>query len=202
MDNEQIQQDQEIDLLELIRLLLNRWYLIFGAVVIVFSLTAAYAYGVMEDTYTSRASIMVNVRDEQWDSSDLQLAQRLLDTYTDVAESNSALSRVRDETNLEYSNSRLRNMISISRGRSDSIILYIEVVSEDPQEAAMLSNAMVNTIMTMSQENSSLHDVEELDFAEVPDNPKWSESVVISSNWYCFRWDDWCLFGLYFRIFG
>ena len=172
MDNQQTQQEQEIDLLELIRMLLNRWYIIGAALVLVFSATAIYAYGVLNDTYTSRASIMVNVRDDaQWDSSDLALAQRLIDTYTDVAESNTALTRVREETNLDYSNNRLRDMISITRGRSDSVILYIEVESEDPEHAALIANAMVSTISDMSVENNALYDVEELDTAFVPENP-------------------------------
>lgn len=170
MENEQ--HEQEIDLLELFRMLLSRWYLLVAAVALVFSATTGYAYGVLDDVYTSRASIMVNVRDEeQWSSADLALAQRLIDTYTDVAESNTALNRLRDETGVEYSNNALRNMITISRGRSDSIILYIEVDSEDPLEASMIANSMVDIIQTMSQESNSLHDVEQLDFAEQPLNP-------------------------------
>jgi len=171
--------EQEIDLLELIKMVLSRWYIIVASVVVVMSLTAIYAYGMQDDYYTTRASIMVNVREEQqWDAGDLQLAQRLIDTYTDVAESSTVLNVLRDELDLPYSNSGLRNMINVSRGRPDSIVIFFEVESNDRDEAVAMANSLIGIIQEMSIENDSLHSVEQLDVAERPNNPSGPNRVL------------------------
>lgn len=164
--------EETIDLMELVRMLLSRWYIVAAAVVVIASLTAIYAYGMQDDVYTSQSSVLVDVTlEEQADAGDIALAQRLLDTYTEVAESNSTLSQLRDNLDLDYTNRQIRDMLSVSRGRGDSIILKFAVESRDPAEAALMANEIVDIIKDRAETSSVLYDLEILDTAEAPNNP-------------------------------
>ncbi len=164
--------EETIDLMELVRMLFSRWYIVAAAVVVIASLTAIYAYGMQDDVYTSQSSVLVDVTlEEQADAGDIALAQRLLDTYTEVAESNSTLSQLRDNLDLDYTNRQIRDMLSVSRGRGDSIILKFAVESRDPAEAALMANEIVDIIKDRAETSSVLYDLEILDTAEAPNNP-------------------------------
>ncbi len=165
--------EQELDLLELLQIMLNRWYLIFASVIVVFSLTTIYAVVMLEDTYTTHSSVLVSVTAEGQavDSGDVLLAQRLLDTYTEVAESNRVLHQLRDDLDLTYSTGTLRNMVSVSRGRDNAIVIRFNVTSTDPNEAALMADGIVSIIQSIADDSSILHDIEVLDTAETPTSP-------------------------------
>lgn len=161
--------EQEIDLMELIAILISRWYMIAGAIIAVVTVTAIYAYGTLDDVYEASSSVLVDVRtDEQFTTGDLALAQRLLDTYTDVAQSNTAINRLIDEAGLDYTTGQVRNMMSIEKGRGDSILIRFTFTSTDSEEAAMMANTMVTIMQELAEQNDSLYDIELLDEAQAP----------------------------------
>ncbi len=164
--------EQEIDLMELIVIMLQRWYVIASAVLVVFGLTFIYAFVVQDDVYTAKSSVLVDVTlDQQADRGDLSLAQELLDIYTDVAESNTILGQLRDELNLPYSNSAIREMLTVSRGRGNSILLNFSFDSGDPEEASLMANKIVELISAYADDSNILYDVEVLDEATTPLSP-------------------------------
>lgn len=180
MENENY--EQEIDLLELLRLLLNRWYLVLASVLVVFGLTTFYAVVLLDDTYTTESSVLVDVAgEEQADSGDILLAQRLLDTYTEVAESNRVINQLKEDLNLSYSNTTIRDMITISRGRGDSIVLKFSVTSTDAALASAMANGLVNIVQDIASDSSILHHMEILDTAQTPSLPSGPNRLLYMS---------------------
>lgn len=169
---EEEQNTQEIDLMELVRLLLSRWYIIAGSIIAVLSLTTIFAYGFLEDEYTADASILVAVEREGMDEHvDFQFGQRLIATYTDVAESRTVAEALRNELDLEYSDRRIREMIDVQPGRDESIMIKFTATSNDPEEAALMANEIVNVINELAVERDALYDTDILDTAQIPENP-------------------------------
>lgn len=158
---------EEIDLMELFRMLLSRWYVVAISLLAVLALTAAYAYGIRDDVYTSEASVLVAVDTGAGEHLDFQLSQRMVDTYTEVAESRRVTRLIREELDLTYSDGVIRNMIDVRRGRGDSIVIKFGVESQDPAEAALMANAIVGIMEDLSDEMESLYPVEILDTAEI-----------------------------------
>jgi len=164
--------EQEIDLMELIVILFQRWYVIASAVLVIASLTFVYAFVVQADVYTARSSVLVDVTlDQQADRGDLTLAQELLDIYTDVAESNTILGQLRETLDLPYSNNTIREMLTVSRGRGNSILLNFSFESGDPEEAALMANEIVSLIRAYADDSNILYDIEILDEATTPLSP-------------------------------
>ncbi len=163
--------DQELDLQELLRMLLNRWYLIVLSVVIILSAVSFYAFGMLNDVYTANTSMIVLVQnDMQSDAINFQLGQRLVDTYTELATSDQVISRVLNELNLPYSESRVRSMMSVS-GVRDTIVIKLSVTTSNPSEAAAIANTLTRVMQEVSAQYEGFDSIEILDVARVPSSP-------------------------------
>lgn len=76
-------------------------------------------------------------------SSDIVAAKNLVSTYSVVLKSRPTLDAVIEQTGVSYSNVELSNMIS-ANSVNDTEIIRVSVTSEDPQEAAILANAIAD----------------------------------------------------------
>jgi len=169
--NEEIKQETELDLLYLLKLILRKWLLVGIVTGVTFVLATSYAYLRLDDEYTADSSMIVQVTGG--DSSgyqDLLYGQRLVDTYAEIAKSNTVLNQVRSELNLDYSNGALRSMISVN-SVNDTLIVQLKVVSGDSEEAANIATELVTTVQELTATYEGLESVEVLDTATVPTGP-------------------------------
>ena len=171
---EQQNHEQEIDLLELLGVLLKKWYIIAGAVVTVMLLVTSYAYGIMEDVYTAETSVLVQVRNEGEDGFDYQLGERLVNTYTEIATNPKVLSELQIEAeehfDEEYSLGRLRDMIEVT-GVQQTVVIKVSVEATSPAEAAFLANTLVDIMDDTSSQYDGLDNIEVLNEALIPSSP-------------------------------
>ena len=58
---EETNQELEIDLMHLIRLLVRKWWLIVSVTAVFTVAAGLYAYGMLDDTYTAESSMIVQV---------------------------------------------------------------------------------------------------------------------------------------------
>ena len=169
MEEQQDSYENEIDLMEIISLILRKWYVITIAVISVMLLVGIYAYGVMDDVYTAETRMLVQVQDDETsDSVNFQLGERLVNTYTEIARSNNVLERLQtrleDDLGQEYSVASLRNKISIE-GVQQTVVIKLSVESTSRTEAAYMANALVEIIQDVSSEFDGLDNIEILDEA-------------------------------------
>ncbi len=165
-------QEYEIDLLHLIKLVLRKWILVGAITIVVAIIAGGYAYIMLDDTYSANSSMLVQAQDtETSDYQNLLTGQRLVDTYKEIAISNRVLeelvTRIDDET---ISVSSLRNMITVS-SVNDTLIVKLSVETKDPELSRDIANEAVSIIQELSQEFNGLQEVEVLDTAQTPSNP-------------------------------
>ena len=169
---EQTNQEYEIDLLHLIKLVLRKWILVGAITVVVAVLAGLYAYGVLDDTYSAHSSMLVQAQDtETSDYQNLLTGQRLVDTYKEIAKSNRVLEELvtrLDEP--EVTVGTLKDMITVS-SVNDTLIVKLSVETMEPELAADIANEAVTIIQELSQEFNGLQEVEVLDTAEAPSSP-------------------------------
>ncbi|MDC0559013.1 Wzz/FepE/Etk N-terminal domain-containing protein [Candidatus Izimaplasma bacterium] len=170
MDQE-LNQEMEIDLISLIKLLLRKWWLIGLATALGLIVTGGYAYLVLDDTYTAESSMIVQVTSTgDSDYTNLLTGQRLVDTYTEIAKSNRVLNTLKANLDIDMSNGSLRNIISVN-SVNDTLIIELRVESEDPVLAKDIANEVVLIVQQLSTEFEGLENVEILDTAVSPANP-------------------------------
>ncbi len=169
--DEKMNQDQEIDLVSLIKVIIRKWWLI-GIITFIGLISAAgYAYMILDDEYTAESSMIVQVTSEgDSDYTNLLTGQRLVDTYTEIAQSNRVLSELRLNLGIDLTNLELKNMISVN-SVNDTLIVALTVVSEDPVLARRIANELVVIVQDLSTEFEGLDNVEVLDTATTPVNP-------------------------------
>ena len=162
--------EQEIDLLQLIRILLMRWYIIVLSVILIFGLTTFYAYNMLDNEYTSKGSIIVNAEAEGLNPvSAQQLSERLVNTYSEIAVSERVIDTVINNLDLNYSPRQIRNMLSV-RGLTNTSIVQFEMTTGNPEESQRILNELILVIENISNDPTfrNLEPVDILDQPKVP----------------------------------
>jgi capsular polysaccharide biosynthesis protein len=175
-------EENEIDLMELIRVVLRKWYIIAASVGVVMVLVGIYAYGIMPDTYTAETSVLVQVQNEESsDVANYQLGERLVSTYTEIATSNRVLDQLqtnlREDLNKEYSKGKIRNMIDVN-GVVNTVVIKLSVESTEKSEAVYMANEIIEIMEATSQEFEGLDNIEILDLATMPEQPSGPNRIL------------------------
>ena len=169
--NEEMNQELEIDLISLFKLLLRKWWLITIVTVIGLGASAFYAYGMLDDVYSAEASMIVQVTSTgDSDYTNLLTGQRLVDTYTEIATSNKVLDELIVNLDLDLTKEQLRSMISVA-GVNDTLIIQLDVESTDAVLAKDVANEIVSIVTHLSTQYENLDNVEVLDVAQIPEVP-------------------------------
>ncbi len=180
MENQQENFEQELDLTQLIRILLLRWYVIIASVILIVGLTGFYAYVMQDDYYTAERTFAIRVEaDDTSTVAGHQLAERLVNSYIDFSQSKLVLDNLRenlteyDEITTTYTNAQFRNMITTSGRGTQSIAIDIRVTSQDPIEAAIIANELFIVIdeLTRSEEIQNLQTIDSWGIADTPTFP-------------------------------
>jgi len=171
-------QEYEIDLLHLIKLVLRKWIVVGVITVAVTLVVAGYAFIMLDDTYTANSSMLVQAQDtETSDYQNLLTGQRLVDTYKEIARSNRVLEELSLNTGGDLSVASLRSMITVS-SVNDTLIVKLSVETEDPELSALIANEAVSIVQDLSNEFNGLQEVEVLDTAQVPSGPSGPNRVL------------------------
>lgn len=136
----------EIDLLQMLKDLLNRWYIIAISAILCGLIALTYTVCFITPKYT--ASIMMYIDNSSSNGlgqglsyNDISTARSLVDTYVVILTSRSTLERVSEEASLDYTAEELKNMISISI-KDETEIFSVNVTHQDPYLAARISNTI------------------------------------------------------------
>lgn len=136
----------EIDLGSLFKALYHGLWIIVAAVLVLGLLFYVYASYFVTPLYESTVSMIGMNKTEAGStisSSDYSASSSLLDTYAALIESRTVLSQVIENANLSYTTDELEKLISVDAD-SDTLILYVTVTCEDPEEAALIADEILN----------------------------------------------------------
>jgi len=130
----------EIDLLELVFRLIEKWKMIVAGALAGFLLMFVYSFILATPMYEATSKLYVlSSSDSAINLSDLQIGSYLTSDYMEVFEIWEVHEIVRQNLQITYTNEELEEMLTISNP-GDTRILYITVAHEDPQFAAALAN--------------------------------------------------------------
>ena len=137
----------EIDVLQLIRALWKKAWLIMAAALLFGSLTFVYTKTCMTPMYRARTTMYVNNKnasqlpENSISASDLSASLHLVETYTVFLQSRSTLDEVADRGQLPYSYEKLKKMVH-AEAIEDTSAFEVVVTSKNPEEAAQIANLL------------------------------------------------------------
>ena len=139
----QEQGEDVIDLMEIARLLLHKWKLLFVALLAGAVLGGAYCTFLLETTYRAEASLYITSNESLLSFSDLQLSSALTEDYAYIIKSRTVLERVIDELQLDMDYKALGNIVTVTNPDSSHVI-RISVTTIDPEMSRNIANSLLN----------------------------------------------------------
>ncbi len=164
----------EIDLLQLLRLLWRKaWLIALTAVVggaaafsiATFLITPKYEAQAM--MYVNNSSFSVGSTSFSISSAELTAAQNLVDTYIVILNSRTTLNQVIRKADLDYDYKTLKSMLSAGAVNSTEVF-SITITSENPQEAELIANTIVDVLPDRISDVVDGSSVRVVDYAVVP----------------------------------
>lgn len=163
--------DEGLTLNELLVMLIKKWWIIVGFFIVGVTVSIIYAYMFNDDYYEAESSMIVQVTNTyDSDYTDLLTGEKLINTYSEIASSHIAIETLKENLNLNLSQSQIKDMITV-KGISDTLIVKLSVRSFDKQLAADMANELILIVKGLSQQFEGLESVEILDPALIPTTP-------------------------------
>lgn len=181
---------EEIDLKELISMFMKRKILIILVVIIFGLIGAIYTVKFITPTYKSTTKLLLVQTGEKSNvyentgsitTTDLTLNSKLVNNYRDIATSESVLSKVIQNLNLNIGAEELKNMTSVTV-KTDTEILQLTVEYTDPEMTCNIAKEIANVFIETVNRYYKLDNLNVLDEAKVnltPSNVHLTKNVII-----------------------
>ena len=166
--------DDAIDLLEILRIIRKRLWIIILLTVMAVVISGLLSYFFLDKIYQTSTTLMVSKT--QSDSTnvlqynDVLLNQKLVKTYSEIAKSNRVLDKVIEKLELNVSAGELRKKITVNSVQ-DTEIIRISVEDLDPQFATDLANGIAVIFMGEVAKIMKMDNVQLIDPAKLPEAP-------------------------------
>ena len=160
---------EEIDLIELAKLLLRKRLVILVAMVLAVIVSAVYSFGFMEDEYSATTSLYVlnQTNSDNITSSDVSVSTNLVNDYREIIMSNRVTDRVEETLGLE----NLKAFDITVASKNNTRIIEITVVGKDPSLSAAVANELAEAFSQAAVEIMRVDNVSIIDAAQVPVKP-------------------------------
>ncbi len=148
MNEQHLEQENEISLLDLFKILRSNMVLIVLSTLLIGVIAGAYAFLIADPQYKSNAYVMVAVQASSGneDSFDLINAQRLLSTAAELIKMPVVLEEVIEELDLDMTVSQLGSRLTVTSSNT-SFFINVSYLSEDPE----LSRDIVNEVIDQAK---------------------------------------------------
>ena len=177
-----------IDLIEVARVLLRRWWIIVLSTLIFGLAALGYTRFFIDPLYKASTLMYVNNSDISLGSTsftisnaDLTAAQKLVNTYVVILKSRMALNEIIEESGVDYTYEQLKSMISAASVNSTEIF-QIVVTSKSPEEAELIANTIAEVLPDKISAIVSGSDVRIVDYAVIPahrSSPSYTRNTAI-----------------------
>lgn len=175
----------ELDLKEIGAALLKYLWAIVLCAVIGGLLMLTYTVNFVTPTYKAGVTMYVNnssgVNGQYMSSNDLAVAQRLVETYTNIIASHTVLSKVAEASGLQITADQLRSMLSAS-AVGETEMFTVSVIAPDPQMAADLANVIAEVAPAEITKIIPGSTAKVVDYARIPKSryaPSYTSSTIL-----------------------
>ena len=177
----------ELDLKEIgLALLKQIWAIILCAVIAGLGMLV-YTANFVAPTYRASVTMYVNnssgVNSQYMSSSDLAVAQRLVETYTNIIGSHTVLSKVAEASGLNITADEIRGMLAAS-AVGETEIFKVFVTAQDPKLAADLANVIAEVAPEEISKIIPGSTAKVVDYARTPTGryaPNYTSSAVLAA---------------------
>lgn len=168
-------EEMEIDLIELVHVLLRRWWLILLAAMVGCVAAIGYTKFMVTPMYQSQAMLYVLPNTTSVTSvTDLQIGMAITGDFEIIATSkpviDKAIQTIRVNEDIEFTRSDIQGMIAVEN-IEDTRILAIKATSANAEHACMVANAMAEATAERMEEITMKDPPTTVEMAEIAKSP-------------------------------
>lgn len=166
---------EEIDLKDIFRMLIKRWYIVLISVIVCSAAAAIISLFVLKPVYQSNTTLYIgkNVDGEKTDLAynDVLLGSQLVKDYREIVKSRLVARQVLDELKLnDITVDDLTAKLSVDL-KNDTRVIQISASDNNPEMASNIANKVAEVFITKVVDIMKVENVKVIDKAEVPENP-------------------------------
>lgn len=186
-NNQYIENDEiEIDLMELIHVMLRKWWLILITALLGLAIAVGVTKYAITPMYQSQAMLYVLTKTTSVTSMvDLQIGAAITGDFEIIATSkpviDMAIEEIEKKYGVEFTRKQISDMLTVTN-TDDTRILNIQALSEDPEHACWVANAVADATATRMKEimqSDPPTTVEKAEVERVPVSPSMLKNAVI-----------------------
>lgn len=180
--------EMEIDIFKLLMALKKKFMWIIASALAGVIIMSVYTYFFAVPKYTSSASVYIsnkiqyNTSTSSVNLSDFNSSVQLVPIYSSFVKTATAFNRVIEDKNITgYTAKDLKKMVS-TKAVEDTAILLISVSAPNPDDSAMLTNALATlgvSEMSRFAPGSTAYIIEEAEAPKAPYSPSVKKNIIL-----------------------
>lgn len=166
-------EEQVISLSEIFEALKKRWIMIATITIIATIISGILSFFVIKPTYETSTKVFIGKEEsnlEGYNSNDIQMYQKLLQTYAEAVKTNEVIKAAIENTSSSLSVSDVKSDLTVIP-ISDTQILQIKYQNGDPSEAKEILENITNQFVILAKELVTNGNVKVIEEVQLPQNP-------------------------------
>ncbi|MFR2067108.1 YveK family protein [Clostridium sp.] len=166
-------EEQVISLSEIFEALKKRWIMIATITIIATIISGILSFFVIKPTYETSTKVFIGKEEsnlEGYNSNDIQMYQKLLQTYAEAVKTNEVIKAAIENTSSSLSVSDVKSYLTVIP-ISDTQILQIKYQNGDPSEAKEILENITNQFVILAKELVTNGNVKVIEEVQLPQNP-------------------------------
>lgn len=178
-------EEQVISLSEIFEALKKRWIMIVTITVAATLISGVLSFFVIDPVYETSTKLFIGKEESDeaaYNTNDIQMYQKLLQTYAQAIKTKDLVGRAINELDYDLEAASVVSALTVTPV-TDTQILQIKYQSKDPEEAVdVLKNITAEFIVTSKElvSNGNVRVIEEVELPESPVSPNKKMNIAIA----------------------
>ena len=166
-------EEQVISISEIFEALKKRWILIVSITLVATLISGILSFFVIKPTYEASTKVFVGKEEsslEGYNTNDIQMYQKLLQTYAETIKTNEVVQAAINNTNADLSVKDVKDSLTVTP-IADTQILQIKYKNNDPEVARSIIENITNEFVILSKELVPNGNVRVIEAVQLPEDP-------------------------------
>lgn len=166
-------EEQVISISEIFEALKKRWILIVSITLVATLISGILSFLVIKPTYETSTKVFIGKEEnnlEGYNSNDIQMYQKLLQTYAETIKTNEVVQAAINNTGADLTVKDVKASLTVTPV-SDTQILQIKYQNNDPEVAKEMLENITNEFIVLSKELVPNGNVRVIEAVQLPEDP-------------------------------
>ena len=166
-------EEQVISISEIFEALKKRWILIVSITLVATLISGVLSFFVIKPTYETSTKVFIGKEEsnlEGYNTNDIQMYQKLLQTYAETIKTNEVVQAAINNTNADLTVSSVKGALTVTPV-SDTQILQIKYQNKNPEVAKKILSNITDEFIILAKELVPNGNVRVIEAVQLPENP-------------------------------